>query len=385
MFPSGPEASSPWSVLPSGAGEASTSAGALALPAMRRRTPLLRTVLATTALLLACGLALLWLPVDRVVSASGVLAGGSTAVRAPLDARVERVLVRSGERVRAGDPLLVLESAQLASERARSEARIGALLERERALRTQLEHLRGVRIAHELELAEFELARAAMSEQAAERKLEALERLRPGGLVAELTWEDAQAEARLARLAHEQSRRALEALPKTQAATVDELEAQVAEAGRRLDELRLEAAELARREVLSTLVAPSEGVVSIFAPRELLGRRVLAGEELLRLGQSQAERFEGLVGELGRAHVAEGMPVKLRVEGYPWLLHGSLSGRTSHLGTRNAGAGFAVEVELEGDRRGLVLHEGMHATARILVEEAVPLWRLVLERVAGPE
>ncbi len=344
----------------------------------------MRTVLFVTVLLIGTGAAVLFLPVDRVVAASGLLTGGSSAVRAPLDGRIERVLVRSGDSVRPGDPLLVLESARLASERARCEARIGALTERERALAAQFQHLREVRDGHERQLAELEVTRAVLAEEAAERRLKSQERLRPDGLVPELSYEDARAERELARVVHEQARRTLEALPSHQTATRNEVEAQLAEARRRLDELRLEAAELARQEVLATLVAPAEGIVSIASARELVGRRVLEGEELLRLAHGRAERFEGFVGELGRAHVREGMPVKLRVEGYPWLLHGSVPGRTAHLGTRNDGAGFPVEVELEGGAHGLELHEGMHATARIRIEEAVPLWRLVFERLAGP-
>lgn len=351
---------------------------------MRRRIPLLRSVLFATALLLGTGAAVLFVPVDRVVAASGLLIGGSTAVRAPLDGRIERVLVRSGDPVRPGDPLLVLESSRLQSERARCEARIGALLERERALASQSQHLREVRDGHERELAELEVTRAALAEEAAERRLKSQERLRPDGLVPELSYEDARAERELARVVHAQARRTLDALPSHQAATRNELEAQLAEARRRLDELRLEAAELARQEVLATLVAPAGGIVSIESAHDLVGRRVLEGEEVLRLAHGRAERFEGFVGELGRAHVREGMPVKLRVEGYPWLLHGSVPGRTAHLGTRNEGAGFPVEVELESGSHGLELHEGMHATARIRVEEAVPLWRLVFERLAGP-
>ncbi len=351
---------------------------------MRRRTPLLRSVLTATALLSAAGAALLLVPLDRVVAATGFLAGGSTAVRAPLDARIERVLVEPGDAVQPGDPLIVLEVAELANERARCEARARALEERVQALRAQLGHLRETLQVHERNLALLELERAGVFEEAAQRRLRAQDRLRGENLVSELAYEDALAERELAGIAHERARLALEALPAAQAAATDELEAQLAESRSRLDELHLEAAELARREALSTLVAPLAGVVSSVVPSELVGRRVLAGEELLRLGHGPAERFEGRVGDLARAQVRAGLPVRLRVDGYPWLLHGSVRGRTGFVDERSQGPGFPVEVALAGERQGLVLREGMAATARILVEESVPLWRLCLERVTGP-
>lgn len=350
---------------------------------MRRRIPLVRTVLLAVLLLGAAGFVALWIPIDRVVVARGVLAGGSTSVRAPLDARVERVLIRPGDEVRAGDPLLVLESSAIASERARAEARIGALDERARALEAQLAHLAAVGQAHERELAVLEVERSTLFEEAAGRRLAAQERLRDEKLVAEIAYEDARSELELARLAKKRAQLALEALPALQAQSARAVESELAQARRHLDELRLEAAELARREASATLTAPVAGVVLALAPQELAGRRVLAGEELLRLGHGAAERFEGRVQDLGRAHVREGMPVRLRVEGYPWLVHGSVNGRATFLGTRNPGDGFPVEVALEGERRGLVLREGMHASARILVEESVPLWRLSFERITG--
>jgi multidrug resistance efflux pump len=350
---------------------------------LRRRIPLLKSVLVTSALLALAGIAVLFLPVQRVVVASGSLAGGTQSLRSPLDGRVERVLVRSGERVHAGDPLLLLESAAVSSDRARCAARLLALGERHKALQAELRHLDSVRHEQEREEAALELRRAAVELEAAERRLLAQERLREQQLVAEIAYEDARAELELARLAHHRASLALAALPGEQGARAEALRASIAESERRQDELHLEAAELARLERLATVLAPEEGVVLALAPEELLGRRVLSGEELLRLGRGEPDRFQGLVGDLGRARLREGLAVRLRVEGHPWLLHGSLRGRTTHLGDRRAGEGFPVEVALEGDRRGLPLFEGMRASARILLEESVPLWRLGFERIAS--
>ena len=66
-------------------------------------------VVVTGVLLVVAVLVLVFVHVDRVVVAQGRLAGGASAVRAPSDGRIERVLVRCGDVVHPGDaPLLRL-------------------------------------------------------------------------------------------------------------------------------------------------------------------------------------------------------------------------------------------------------------------------------------
>jgi len=352
---------------------------------MRRRTPLRRTVLvATVCLVVATALALL-LPIDRVVVAPGVLTGGTTAVRAPLDARVERVLVRPGEPVSTGSPLLVLDSDAIRNGRARAEARIAALDERVQALASQLDHLRQALHPQAVAQARLEVERTGLLEAQAEHRLEALEKLLPDGIASEAAVVEARAERDVADVDQRRAQLALDDLPASQAADLAAVEAQLRESRASLDEAHLEAAELARQESESTVTAPCDGTVLATALDDLVGRKVLQGEELLHLGHGTAERFEGTVGDLGRPLVREGMRVKLRIDGYPWLIHGSVPGRVAYLDAHATSGGFPVEIALEGDRGDLVLRDGMHGTARILVEGSVPLGRLLLERLVGPQ
>jgi multidrug resistance efflux pump len=353
---------------------------------MRRRTPLLRTVLVASTLLVAATAAALFVPIDRVVVADGALSGGTTPIYAPLDARVERVLVRAGDAVRAGDPLVVLESAEIANRRARAEAGISALSDRAQALEAQLRHQREVGFPAELQQADLDVERAGLRKEAAERKLHAQEQLRADRLVAELAYGDAVAERDMALVDQRDAQITRTTLEGTHVAQLAGLEAQLREARDDLDERRLEAADLARQEALSTIVSSIDGTVVARHLEELAGRRVLSGEELMRLVHGAPERFEGTVSDAGRTHVRDGLPVRVRVAGYPWLLHGTVRGRVAFSSERSETNGrFPIEVALEGNHGELALRDGMVASARILVEESVPLGRIVFERLVEPQ
>jgi hypothetical protein len=107
------------------------------------------------------------------------------------------------------------------------------------------------------------------------------------------------------------------------------------------------------------------------------------GQELLRLAVGAAERFEGVLGDQARPMIHSGLGVKIRLEGYPWLLHGSLMGRVAVVSDRRDQGGFPVEVALGETSRMGRLYEGMQGEARIVVEEQVSLARLLIERLAG--
>ena len=85
---------------------------------MRRRLPFLRTLsLLGLGLLVFAALVVGFGRIDRVVVALGRLEGGTVPVRATRDGVVERVLVRNGDRVVAGQELFRLESEALVAER----------------------------------------------------------------------------------------------------------------------------------------------------------------------------------------------------------------------------------------------------------------------------
>lgn len=347
---------------------------------MRRRTPLKRTVVVSTGLLaLATILVLVFVHVDRVVVARGKLAGGALAVRAPADGRIERVLVKNGEVVHPGDALLVLDHVDVQAERARAEAQVAALDARVQALAARLEHTRTSSQASAKRSAELALDEARLRVDSLSRHATTMKKLVDQGLASQLTLDQTITERDVATIARTRAELALADLPAQQAQELATLEAELVEARRHVDERRLEAAELARRESRATIVAEVEARVVGEGLAELVGRGVRAGDELLRLAHGSAQRFEGVVGDLGQPHVRLGQHVKLRVDAYPWLLHGTVEGRVSSLATAAGHAGaFPVEIELDPSDR-LALCEGMQAQARILVREDVRLGELLFE------
>lgn len=352
------------------------------MPIPPRRTPLLRTVFAMSLLLVAAVAGvLLFLRVDRVVVASGRLVGGSRAVCSPADALVAEVLVRPDQRVQQGEALLVLESAAVRSERRRTEVQIEALESRLGALEARERHLSGVRHPRARREAELGLERARLEQESSERQLAALATLTDEGLVDRVTLDQARLRHELARVALGEATLLVESLGAEQDAELETLGADLRQAQGLLEEQRLAAAELARQEALSTVVSPAAGLIVGADLERLVGRRVLAGEELLRVADGRAERFVGELADAARPHVQRAMAVRLRVDGYPWLIHGSLRGSVSSVGeSASEGAKYPVEVALEGGTP-LALYEGMRADARILVEERVRVGELLFERL----
>lgn len=349
---------------------------------MRRRTPLKRTVLVSTGLLLVVALlVLVFVHVDRVVVAQGRLAGGASAVRAPSDGRIERVLVRCGDVVHPGDALLVMDHVELKAERAQVEAQIAALDARAQALTSRVEHLRTSAQASARRASELELEEARLRVESLDRRVATLEKLVGEGLASQLSLNETLTDRDVARVQRQRAELALADLPAQQTAELAALDAELREATRHVDERRLQAAELARRESRATVVADVEARVIGEHIDELAGRSVHAGDELLRLAHGAANRFEGVVGDLGQPHVRLGQTVKLRVDAYPWLVHGTVEGRVASLSTASERAGaFPVEVEL-AHADTLALCEGMHAQARILVKEHVRLGALIFEEL----
>lgn len=110
------------------------------------------------ALALALGLPLAAWPWPDATVAQGVLWLPEHAlVRADVDGRIEQVLVRDGQAVRAGDALLQLQSPDLEARAVTLRGRIEAL-ESEQAAALRLEPERAVAAAHALRAAEAELA-----------------------------------------------------------------------------------------------------------------------------------------------------------------------------------------------------------------------------------
>jgi len=354
---------------------------------MRRRVTLLRPVLILGAAFAIAVVAVLFvIRVDRVVVVKGRMTGGTVAVYAPYGGHVDRVLVQPGDRVEKGQPLVEMQSGPLRAEESQLASRIEVLtlrLENERAERDRM-------LTH-VHRAESEQARRAIEKSrlelgSAETRFQLTKQLREEGLATKLEYDAAELAFKLAALALEQAEEESPLLLSRQRAELDTrakeiqaLEGQIAEERAALTEIR-------RKLSLASVCADTSSVVLGTRLFDLEGQTVNEGDELLRLSVGSAVRFEGLVSDNGRALARAGLPVKIRLEGYPWLIHGSMAGRLDFIADRrDDGAGFPVKISFDPSTAPGPVYEGMAGQARIVVEKKVLLGRLIAEKVAGTQ
>lgn len=354
---------------------------------MRRRLPLLRPVVTLgAALLVAVALLLLFVRIDRVVVAKGHLTGGTTAVYAPWDGRVADVLVKPGDRVSAGQPLLQMEPDPLQTEATQTETRIEILNNRLQSLQREKSLLISTVHPAEIEQAARELQRARLELTSAKTRFEYTKQLRDKGLATKLEFEEAELRLELAELALKEAEEAAPVLRSAQRASIEQKSSEIKGIEGEIEEEKAGHGELQRKLALSSITAEADGTVLGTRLFELAGQTVQQGEELFRLSTGKAERFEGVIFDTGRAWTRPGLPVKIRLEGYPWLIHGTMSGRLDFVADRsNSEGGFAVKISFDPLTAPGSLYEGMKGQARIIVEEKVSLGRVLVEKFVGTQ
>ncbi len=348
---------------------------------MRPRPPLVRTVLLLAgAFVAACVVALSVVRIGRVVVAPGVFSGPSQPVRAGRAGVLAEVLVESGALVERGTLLARLDTGELEAELAELTARrTGARTRRAEAERERRHLLETLQPAERESLARG--ARAAeLVLEAARNKERRYAELQSGGLVQQAEFEGAVLERELAEVELERVRAAEARLPALERAALATLDARLSEDQTALTELAAQEAELTRRVAQGELRAPVAGRVLAPPARELVGRALAAGEELMRVATPGVEAFLAHLDDRGRARASEGQSARLRLEGYPWLVHGTAEARVVQVAERKDEQGYLVRLELDPARSPGPLFEGMSGTARIATAERVSLlWLLVEE------
>ncbi len=306
------------------------------------------------------------------------------AVCSPRDGVVADVLVRGGYGVKAGDVLVRLDPRELEADAAGRLARYQGLDAERNAKLAELERVEKAVQPQEREEAKTNVERALVEQRRTDLDADATARLGEEGVVGKLQVEKAALDRKLAGMALERARQNVRLLEAQHRATVEGMGAEI----RRL-EGEMEAERVAREALLrdiraSDVGAPVNGIVVGSRLEELRGRAVRKGDELMRVQLSAPDRFEGTLTDVGRAAARPGQRVKIRLDAYPWLIHGTLAGRVVRASERRAdGGGFPVEIEIDASHAPGVLREGMAGTARIVIEEKVSIARLFLERLTG--
>ncbi len=350
-----------------------------------RRLPLFRPLLALTAgLMLAAVAILVFWRFDRVAPAPGLLAGGSHRVTSPRDGLIATVRVAPGQQVAAGEEVIRLDTRDLEAAAASLLAETEALQADRDAALAERRHLEEKEHPEEIAEARASLRSARLKDERAEESARAIRTLGKEGLASGLEVSETELARDLAAIALEEAERAIPVLEARQRARIEALAARVRQIEGEIASKRVQR-ELALQAIHdSAICAPAGGAVTTGNLDELPGRAVEAGEELLRLATGRPERFDALLTDAGRAVVRPGHPVKIRLDGYPWLIHGTLRGRVVRVSERRAeGGGFPVEIAVDEESAPGPLREGMRGVARIVIDEKVSIGRLFIEKITG--
>jgi multidrug resistance efflux pump len=352
---------------------------------MRRRLPLLRVVLLLCLVLLVAIAGLLWFGrMNRVVVARGELRGGSLAHWSPRAGRVAEVLVAAGDRVEPGQVLIRLETVHLESEQERMQVRLHSLDDRLATLQEERERLRDqVHPAVQGQLRR-DLERARLKLAAAEAFLQKVRLLHDKALATQVELEEAELAHKLAEVALTDATASLSQLASQQQAELDTVAAEQRVVAAELAEEQADLDELEHALGQSTVIAGQGGIVIGDELDQLAGRTVAQGDELLRLAGGAPDHFAGALSDSGRRRVRPGLAARIRLDGYPWLIHGTVAGQVELVAERRSdNGGFTVKIVLDPDTAPGPLFEGMAGQGRIIIEEKVALWRLLVEKLTG--
>ena len=352
---------------------------------MHRRLPMFRPIIFLgTSLLVAAVLLLFLVRIDRIVVARGSLAGGTEAVFAPWEGRIEDVFVAPGDEVTAGNLLLSMESDALQAEETRIKARIENLENSARTLAADRKRLVSDLHPAQITNASRDLERARLELASAETRYSITKKLWDMGLTTKLELQDTELTLDLAHVALEEAEAAPAVLQVRQRSEIERIDSEIEAVTGQIVEESASLGETRRKLALDTLTAEVDGIIVGDNLFELEGQTVGLGQELLRLSTGSTNRFEGAIYDSGRASARPGFPVRIRLDGYPWLIHGTLPGRLDFVADRRSeDGGFPVNVSFDSSEAPGPLYDGMKGQARIVVEEKVSLGRLLLEKIVG--
>lgn len=263
-------------------------------------------------------------PVEATVQASGtVIPAFESVLSSPVEARVQKILKRPGERVAVGDEILALDTSASRLDLERLEDRLAQKANEQEQIRIGLEKslsdLRGQIESQKLDT-EVAEARAAQNRK-----------LRAEGLVSEETLRVVEVEAKKARIQ-------LRQLEEQVASERRSAESRVQGLSLDLAILRKERDEAGRQLELATTRADRAGVVTWVFSEE--GGTVRRGDVIARIADPESFRIEATVSDVHSSRLAPGQPVKVVMDGR------SLPGRlaTIYPSVENGSVKFNVDL-----------------------------------------
>jgi HlyD family secretion protein len=237
-------------------------------------------------------------PVEGIVEASGtVVPAFEGVISSPVEARVEKVLKRPGDLVKAGDPILALDTSAARLDLGKIEDQLAKKANEQQQLRITLEKslndLRGQIEAQKLDA------------EASGYRAEQNQKLRAEGLVSETTFKASEVEAKKARIQLAHLQESVEEARRSTAAQLQGVELDLAT-------LRKERDDAQRLLDLATTRSDRSGVLTWVVPQE--GTTVRRGDVIARIADLDSFRVEGTVSDVHSSSLHPGQPVRVKLD-----------------------------------------------------------------------
>lgn len=269
--------------------------------------------------------------VEATVQAAGtVIPAFESVLSSPVEARVQKILKRPGDRVKVGDEILSLDTSASQLDLSRLVDRYSQKQNEQEQLRLKLEKdlidLNGRIETQRLDAEVFE-ARAAQNRK-----------LRQEGLVSAETLRVSEVEAKKGQIELQQLRDQV-------ATSRRQTDAQLKGLALDLQILAKERTESQRQLELATTRADRDGVVTWVFQEE--GGTVRRGDVVARIADPESFRVEATASDIHSARLAAGLPVKVMVDGQ------AMAGRlgTVYPSVENGSVKFTVDLAEPRNRK----------------------------------
>jgi HlyD family secretion protein len=284
-------------------------------------------------------------PIEGIVEASGqVIPAFEGVLSSPVEARVEKILKRPGEVVKAGEEILRIDTSASRIELERLEDQLRKKANEQAQLRINLEKsltdLRGRIESQKLDV------------EALQYRTEQNRKLRGDGLVSEQVLKASEVEAKKARIELDQLQAQSENEHRATDAQLQGLELDLATLRRDRDEAR-------RQLELATTRSDRSGVLTWVIPQE--GATVRRGEVIARIADLDSFRVEAKVSDVHSAELRSGEAVRVMVDGQP------LSGRLVQVDPTIESGTVKFTVDLD-DKRNAKLRNNLSVDVLVVTD-----------------
>lgn len=287
-------------------------------------------------------------PIEGIVEASGqVIPAFEGVLSSPVEARVEKILKRPGEVVKAGEEILRIDTSASRIELERLEDQLRKKVNEQAQLRINLEKsltdLRGRIESQKLDV------------EALQYRAEQNRKLRGDGLVSEQVLKASEVEAKKARIE-------LDQLLAQSANEHRATDAQLAGLDLDLATLRRDRDEARRQLDLATTRSDRSGVLTWVIPQE--GATVRRGDVIARIADLDSFRVEAKVSDVHSAELRPGEVVRVMVDGQP------LGGRLAQVDPTIESGTVKFTVDLD-DKRNAKLRNNLSVDVLVVTDSRV--------------